>query len=161
MPHEKLFRYGIARFDSGHLRVGYCAFGGHPRFCWAPLHLPGESFPGPLRSISLISSIEKGGSRRWITAWQVCAHWPQIVDRVQQILRPYLCDWDDMVNVKVSVHCFAIVGLEVETTSGATPAIMSETRLPSSPVPLVCVHENFTSRPPGYSMSRGSSSAAK
>src|SRR5438309_1868749 len=77
----------------------------------------------------------------------VWAYWPQVLDRMQLVLRPYLCDWDDMVYVNVSGRCFAIVGLEVEPTSSTTPAVVPEACLSRSLVPLVCVHENVTSSP--------------
>ena len=56
----------------------------------------------------------------------VRANWSQVPDRVQLVLRPYLCHWDDMMHVNVSGGCFAIVGLEVESASGTTPAIVTE-----------------------------------
>src|ERR1700694_2066966 len=77
----------------------------------------------------------------------VWAYWPQVRDRVQLVLRPYLCDWDDMVHVNVSGRCFAVVGPEVEPASGKTPAVVPETCLARSPVPLICVHEDATSSP--------------
>ena len=30
----------------------------------------------------------------------VWAYWPQVPDRMQMVLRPYLCDWDDAATGK-------------------------------------------------------------
>src|SRR5579863_4253793 len=76
----------------------------------------------------------------------VCTHRPQILGRVEHVLRPYMRDWNDVVSVYVSGHGLSIGGLEAEATSGTAPAIILETRFACPPVPLVCVHANATSR---------------
>jgi len=66
--------------------------------------------------------------KRWLPAvdggMAIWAHGPQVPDRVQLVLGSYLGDWDKMVHLNVSGRCFSIVGLEVETTSGTTPAMV-------------------------------------
>ena len=77
----------------------------------------------------------------------VCADRTEVPYRVEPVLRPYLRDWCEMVNVNIPGHRLAVVVFEVEPANGTTCAVMSKTGLSRSLVSLVCVHEDATRGP--------------
>lgn len=84
--------------------------------------------------ICFSSSIENGGSRRWSHSVAVRAYRPQVTDRVECILFPYLGDWREVMHMDIPRQQSAV--LISKLNPQATQVFRSLTRVLRSPFVL-------------------------